>query len=150
KGKVLYLIYALIPFFLISAIRDKPVGTDVENYLRGYRGIREVKFKNIFELERWEYGYVILNKISSYITDYEQMILISTSLIVFIGTFYFIYKNSSNIYLSVYLYLTLYLYLISFNIIRQAIAMSILIMGFHFIRERKFFGYLFTVIIASF
>src|SRR5699024_7717186 len=87
----------------------------------------------MFEVVRWEYGYVLLNKLSSILSNNEQILLVLTSFLVLIGVMYFIYKNSENVVLSVFLYISLYLYLFSFNGIRQAIAMSILVMGFHFI-----------------
>src|SRR5699024_11372248 len=62
---------------------------------------------------------------------------------------FFIYKYSVNVVLFLFLFISLYLYLFSFNEIRQAIAMSILVMGFHLILERKFLRYFIVVLVAT-
>jgi hypothetical protein len=103
----------------------------------------------MFEVERWEIGYILLNKFSAYISNNDQVILFVTSFFVLLGVGYFIYKNSNNVVFSLYLFVTLYLYFFSFNGIRQAIAISIVVSGFHLIRERSLFKYLIIVLIAS-
>lgn len=149
KTKKYYLVITFIPLFLVSGWRADNVGTDTYNYLLGFRSIRDVSPSSMFEIVRWEYGYVLLNKVSSILSNNEQIILVSTSFLVLSGVMYFIYINSENIVFSVFLYISLYLYLFSFNGIRQAIAMSILVMGFHLIMERKFFRYLIVVLMAT-
>lgn len=147
--KKIYLTIIFIPLLLLSALRAPTVGTDTQNYLNGFNAIKNTDFANIFNVVRYERGYVLLNWISKNISDYEQIILIVTSSIVLFGVFYFIYRHSTNVILSVYLYLTLYLYFFSFNGIRQAIAMSIIVWGFHFIVQRKFISYLIIIILAT-
>jgi hypothetical protein len=149
-SRKIYLFSSITILFVISGIRGESVGTDTANYLRGFRGIRNAHFNEMFEIERWETGYVLLNKLSSYISDNDQVILFVTSVLALIGVGYFIYKNSNNVVFSLYLFVSLYLYFFSFNGIRQAIAISIIVSGFHLIRERSLFKYLIIVLIASF
>src|SRR5690625_1231772 len=138
-----------ITLFILSSLRSSDIGTDTKNYLSGFNSIKYADFDNVYDVVRWEVGYVFLNKISSYLSEHPNIILIITSFIALLGVFYFIYKNSTNVILSVYLYLTLYLYFFSFNGIRQAIAMSIIVMGLHFIIQRKFISYLIIIILAT-
>lgn len=138
-----------IPLLLVSALRGPNVGTDTENYLYGFKLIKEAAFNEVFNVVRYEPGYVLLVKFISLLVDHEQVLLIVTSIIVLIGIFIFIYLNSPNVMLSVFLYLALYLYFFSFNGVRQAIAMSIVVSGFHYILERKFLKYLLIIILAS-
>lgn len=149
RTKKCYLVITFFPLLLISGLRADSVGTDTYNYLSGFRTIRDVSSSSMFEVVRWEYGYVLLNKLSSILSNNEQILLVLTSFLVLIGVMYFIYKNSENVVLSVFLYISLYLYLFSFNGIRQAIAMSILVMGFHLILERKFLRYFIVVLVAT-
>jgi len=149
KRKKFYLFLSFILLFLISAFRAENVGTDTSNYLRGFSNIKDATLTNIFEKERWESGYVILNKLVSFVSIKDQSILFFSSFIILLAIMYFIYKNSENVVLSLYLYISLYLYFFSFNGIRQAMAMSILAMGFHLIKERKLIKYLIIVSVAS-
>src|SRR5690625_3234240 len=149
RAKILYLVIMFIPLFILSSLRSSDIGTDTKNYLSGFNSIKYADFDNVYDVVRWEVGYVFLNKISSYLSEHPNIILIITSFIALLGVFYFIYKNSTSVILSVYLYLTLYLYFFSFNGIRQAIAMSIIVMGLHFIIQRKLLKYLIMVIIAT-
>ncbi|KIO70372.1 EpsG family protein [Caldibacillus thermoamylovorans] len=149
KAKNAFLFISFLPLLLISALRSPSVGADTENYLYGYNLIKDYFYPDFFNVVRWENGYVILNKLVSFMSNNEQIIIIATSFIILIGIFYFIYKNSLNFTFSIYLFLSLYFYLISFNLIRQFIAISILLMGFHLIEKRKFFKYLIVVVIAS-
>ncbi|SFM25880.1 EpsG family protein [Gracilibacillus orientalis] len=144
-----YLISSFIILFIISSIRAESVGTDTDNYLRGFKVIKNTSWNRMFEAERWEFGYIFLNKLSAYISNNDQIILFVTSFVFLFGIGYFIYKNSNNVVFSLYLFVSLFLYFFSFNGIRQAIAMSIIASGFHLIRERKLKKYLVIVCIAS-
>lgn len=98
---------------------------------------------------RWENGYVLLNKIVSYINSDQQSILLVTSFIILVGVFYFIYRNSPNVCSSLFLFLSFYYYLASFNTIRQFIAIAFILFAYHYIIKRKFFKFLFFVLLAS-
>ncbi|WP_169447646.1 EpsG family protein [Paenibacillus daejeonensis] len=147
--KISYLVLSLTPLFIVSGLRGSNIGTDTWNYLRGFRNIATTSFNNVFSLERWEPGYLIINKLSSIISYNEQVILIVTSFLSLAGVGYFIYKNSTNVVFSLYLFVSLYLYLFSFNGIRQAIAISIIAIGFHYIINRKLIRYIVVVALAS-
>ena len=134
---------------LLAALRSPEVGTDTANYVFGYNKIANQNFSGIFDVVRWEEGYVLLNKIISIIFNNEQALIIITSLLCTGLIFLFVYKYSVNTVFSIYLYISLFYYFASFNIIRQYLAIGIILLAYKFILERKFFKYLLLILLAA-
>lgn len=143
------MIFSFVILFTISAFRAPHVGTDTANYIHGFNLIASQDFESIFSIVRWEIGYTLLNKLISLVSNNSQAIIIVTSFFILFFMIYAIKKFSTNVVFSLYLFITLYYYFASFNLIRQFIAIAILLVGYEFIKERSFWKFLLTVIIAS-
>ncbi|MDT2767635.1 EpsG family protein [Globicatella sulfidifaciens] len=148
KRKTVYLFATFGLFFLLSALRSSYVGNDTEEYLRVFRNIASSKDFSGY-LWRFEKGYLYLNKILSYITMNQQIILIITSLIIMYGFARFIFKYSKSPVLSTYLFFTFGYYGMTMNTIRQSIAIVILLYSYDFLRNRRLIKFVLMVIIAS-
>lgn len=149
KSDRIFLLFLFIPMFLISGLRASHVGTDTSNYMHGFNLISSVPFEYIFDVVRWEKGYVVLNKMASILSTNSQIIIIITSFCSLFFIFKGIYESSSIRLFSVFLYFTLFYYFISFNAIRQFIAISLVLYGYKFVVEKKFFKYIFIILISS-
>lgn len=144
--KYLILIIGILTLFLI--LRSSKVGIDTINYRRIFNYCNE---KNIIELltyERHEIGYKYYNKIISLFANY-QIFLCITSVVTMIGIYFFIKNNSKNYFLSLLIFITFNFYGYTFGILRQSIAISILLFGYKYITEKKFSKFLLSVILAT-
>lgn len=149
KRDRLLLLALFVPLVLISGLRASHVGTDTANYMYGFNLISNVSFEYIFDVVRWEEGYVFLNKIASLFSSDSQTIIIVTSFFILFFVIKGIYESSVNRVFSVYLYVSMYYYFVSFNAIRQFLAISLILYAYKFIRERKFIKYAVLILIAS-
>ncbi|MFC0013745.1 MULTISPECIES: EpsG family protein [Allobacillus] len=135
--------------FLISALRGPQIGTDTANYIRGFKRISNAEYSNFFNVVRWEEGYVLFNKIISILSNSPQIIIIFTSLLILSCVFYFINRNSKNIIFSIYIFVTMFYYFASFNIIRQFLAIGIILIAYKFILERRIVPFAALILFAS-
>ena len=146
KIMVLTVIGLGIPI-LIGSIRFQ-VGTDYENYRTIYENRQEI---GILEgiLQGKEILVFIIIKIAAYLNNYQLMLAIITFLTIII--FYkaiLDYKEKISLGFMFFLYLFLN-FTTSFNIIRQALAMVIVLYSYKFMFKRNFIKFLLTIIIAS-
>lgn len=130
KNKLLFLVSFLI-LLLYAGFRDVSVGTDTENYSRHFDLV-----SSGIALPHEILWYALL-KLVYILGGSFQTVLILSSILVLLPVFYVSYKKSPSPLLSLFLFITLYYYFYSFNIIRQAIAMSFGLMAFYYIDERK-------------
>lgn len=139
-----YLTVAFIILFIISGFRGVQVGTDTGAYYNIFNNVvHGVKTFN------QEYGFILFNKFLSLFTDNPQAIILATSFITTLGIVVFVYYNSPNVWLSMFLYVTLYYYFFSFNAVRQFMAISIILIAFIFAKKQKFLPYFFMVLLAT-
>lgn len=117
----LYLIIFFSILFFISAFRPYTVGTDTSHYIGFYDSYLEAGNSYLINLDI-EIGYKILIYLSSFFSN-SRFLLIITSLIICIGYYLFINKNSNDVYFSSFLFVTLYFFCLSLNIQRQSISM---------------------------
>lgn len=146
------IIIITIQLFFISAFRSVNVGTDLKRYIPRYKMIAETDFSHIFELRHtvdFEYGYILYNKVISIFSSNAQVLLIVTSIIIIFSFSYFIKKYSKIPWLSFYLFITLGFFGGSFNILRQYLAMSILLYSIKYIKERNLFKFLLCLVLAT-
>lgn len=140
-------LFLTISFFIlttVSAFRATSVGTDTESY-------QSIFLKYVYGVPDYhsEIGYATFNKIIAMISSDPQSIVIASSIIINFGVMHFIYKNSTNAWLSVYLYITLFYYFFSFNYIRQFIAISIVLIAWSFLKDKKIFTFIVFVVLAA-
>ena len=93
--------------------------------------------------ERFEIGFIILLDITKYIFEDSQFLFFTTSILIYLPILYS-YKCYRSI--SILLVWFLLFYLISLNILRQSIAMSIIFYSFYFVDKNKIKYYLFSII----
>ena len=77
-----------------------------------------------------------------------QVLIFISSLFITLGVASFIWKNSKSDTLSLLLYICLGLLTFSMNGMRQAIAMTICLLSFEFVKKKNLFKFLLTIFIA--
>lgn len=144
--KIKILLYTLsgMSFFIVSAIRYD-VGTDyfyryAPDYIKMGQGIDVINL---------EIGYKLIVKICLLITKDYTIIFAVTSAIIIGLTFYTIFKESPYPALSVAIYFLTGFFFHSLNLMRQYLAISVLLFSYRFLVDKKYILYTISVIIAS-
>lgn len=145
--KVICYILASLPFFLVSAFRYG-VGTDYgKRYMYSYDVLGKGENRNL----NLEPGYIILAKLCLLIsTEYYTIFIVTSAIIV--GFFMLtIFTKSKNPLLSVIIFLLGGFFFDSLNIMRQYLAMSLVVFGYRFLlgKKRYWILYVMCVLLAT-
>lgn len=129
--------------FILSAFRDISVGTDTKGYLMLFDRLE--KGGEI----RQEYLWQLLNKAVIFFHGNFGLLLIISTLLVLVPVYWVSQKHSKFPNFSIFLFYSLYFYLFSFNITRQSIAVSIILIALLFLLENNKKMFFFMVIVAA-
>ncbi len=146
---LLFVILSFTQLFVIMAFRYN-VGFDYQMYATGFRNMQAAGFETL-AYKDWETGFVLLTKLIGLIPsiDYDWYMLI-LSVIAIVPAAIFIYKNSPIPWISVVLYVNMFMFFMSMNFLRQMVAISLLMLAWHFMKRNKFWLFALVIIIASF
>lgn len=148
KNIFMFIVFGILT--VVAAIRDTSVGIDTEQFCLAFERINGMTLNSAFKFLRYEKGFIVLCKILSYVGNNSQILILSSSLIIFPMVGIFIYRNSRDVVLSSILYITLNTYAMHMNVMRQALAISIFILGYElFFKNGKFIKYSIMVVMAS-
>lgn len=149
KQKIMFLIANFIPLIIISGFRNSSVGIDTGHFTKAFSGIIRMEPQDFGTL-RYEYGFSYLCWILGKISSNPQILIFVTSAFINISIARFIYKNSDNICYSTALYILCNFFFSYMNIMRQAIAIAIVLWGFEYLKEKKYIKFSIFVVLASF
>lgn len=139
----------LISFYLIAfaILRSKVVGNDTSTYIELFKSIAT---NNDFPQysNRYEFGYLIYNKICSLVSKKPQTIIIVTGIITTTCYLFFIKRYSKSIILSIFLFIFLRFYDDTLNVLRQCLAICIIFTSYKYLLNRNFIKFIFCIIIA--
>lgn len=135
--------------FLILALRDINTGTDTHRYIELYDTINVYSINELSKIYNKEFGFIILTKIIQFFTESKQIYIGIIAIITLLGPYKFIKNNSENIFLSIIIYISFEQYAFVFSGLRQAIAISIFLLGFDELRQNNIYKYIIYIIIAS-
>ncbi len=150
-----FLVFAGILLFVLSAFRDVSVGQDLNNYVHIYDRICNTPLRDIYHIRSIYYeidteiGYNYFCKFLSYISTDYIVLTAATSLISIGGAFAIIYRYSKNYYMSVMIYILFGCYFASMNTIRTSMVISILGIALQFLINKKYIKSLLFVILAA-
>ena len=137
-------IFCFFILFVFAGFRGSSIGNDTIAYIDLFRDVLNYSLIN----ERFEIGYLALNKLVAYFSSNVQSIIIVTSAISIYGYYRFIKKHSLSIFLSVFLFFSLRYFDASMNIIRQVIAMILLFESYNCLIQKKNIKFFVFVIFA--
>lgn len=140
---LIFTILCSLPFFIISAIRYD-VGTD---YL--YRYVPEFyKLTNGIEVWNYEFGFTLLNKIIICLGGNYEWLFIITSAIIIFPFMYIVLKMSKNPVLSIALFFLCGYFFQSLNILREYMAIILVLCSYPYLLDRKYIKWLFLIFLA--
>ncbi|WP_417265253.1 EpsG family protein [Brumimicrobium sp.] len=138
---ILHSLFAILIF--IVGFRTIEVGTDTVNY-KMYFDVVE-SGKRLFV----EPGWLAINHFVIFFNGSYETLMLLVTLLTLIPVYWACRKYSINPTLSLFFYITLYFYFYSFNISRQLLAISFVLMSFHFLKENRKLSFVFLVLLAS-
>ncbi len=145
--RLVFLGITFLQLWFIVAFRDK-TGNDFAMYSEGFFLMKRDGFSTL-EYKDWELGFVVLTKLIGAVTANKTVFFAITALLSLAGPAYLIIKHSKMPFLSVLLYMNLFMYYVSFNYVRQAIAISVICFSWDFIKKKQFIPFLAVVLFAS-
>ena len=158
--KMVFVLISCILLIIISSFRSNSIGADMDVYLQIFESSKNKSMIDIISsglsLDHflssemyngfYETGYILFNKMVSIISDSDFAFKLSCSLFVNIPVCFMIYKYSKDELMSMLLFILLGYYTQSFVIIRQYMALSMIIIALHFLIESedaKFYTFVF-------
>lgn len=152
KNSQLLFLLLMIIVFIRSALRSYVVGNDTETYLHIFSAVKSTgAFKDVITsglTYTIEIGYLFLNWLCANIFNHYQSILILSSVLIFLGYYKFLRKYSYSLLLAFTTFFLLRFSDEAMNIIRQSIAMVILLKSYDYIEKNQKRNYIITVLIA--
>ncbi|WP_411686487.1 EpsG family protein [Acinetobacter pseudolwoffii] len=146
RNQSIYLLCSYLILLFLSAFRDISVGTDTESYENIFYQI----VSNNDYLLSIEPGWIFLNKAVDYMGFDFRGILVISSFLTLSLIFLTVKKYSFNPMFSIALFYLLYFYFISFNISRQLLAVSIVLISTVLILNNKKISSFCLILLASF
>ncbi len=122
--------------------------SDMINYSDMFTYIGTLSWKNL-RIVNWEYGFVVLNKLIYILTKNEQIFFSIISIITLGGQYVFIKKYSKNYLGSIILFIGLNFYNYNYILLRQEIAITIILFSIKYIENNNAIRFLFSVFLAS-
>lgn len=126
-----------IGLFILLSLRDITVGKDLIAYEAIYEFCIYTPFKDLSGLQ-WELGYTIYNKLVSLITEEYRFFLIITALIILRPIYRLYSEEKKYSYLLIVLFINMPCFLMIFSGLRQAIAVSVGVLAYMAIDNKKY------------
>lgn len=143
-------VFTVIAFtqLLIIMLCRYQIGYDYNMYAVGFNFMNQDGFSD-FTYRDWETGFVVMTKLLGLILPDYMWYMGVITFITIVPAAVFIYKNSEMPWVSTILYINLFLFFMSMNFLRQAIALSFVMIAWGCIKKNKFFSFLIVILIAS-
>lgn len=139
----------LLTLSLFSGVRNYSVGTDSPGYTKVFRYPEPIKLDiNSFSFKS-EPGYDLYQSILLLLTNNYFWLFFFSGLIITFSYLNFIKKYSVNYLFSIFLFITLGQYTLFFNVLRQGIAISIVLIAAHYLIKKRPFKFLIYIILSS-
>lgn len=158
NGNKIFVFLSTLNWVILSGLRHITIGADTLAYYYSYNRIIRTSwitlFGNFFDImvhgsEGKDPGYDLFVKATQLFTDNYQFFLVIVALVFTVPLGAWIYINSKNSFVSFLIYSTLFYSFFSITGIRQTIATAIVVLvGYKYIKERKFFPFLILVLIS--
>ena len=145
-----FCIFSAFILIFFAAMRDVSVGRDTSLFCASYETIINNDWSFYSSIsDRYEFGFFALCKILGYLSDSPQLLIVVTSICIISAIYYLVYKNSKDLVLSIIIFIGFQFYATSLNLMRQMLALSILIVGYqNFLKKKKYVLYTIICLIA--
>lgn len=142
----IFIVLSFISLWIFLCIREPY--SDMIAYNNYFKSIDVDHFERLFD-NRWEILFKILLYSIKLITSDTRVMLCIVAFITLIGPYLFIHRYSRSYLLTVVMFIAIGTFHIEFYVLRQAVAMSIVLACFHYIGEKRLLKYCIVIAIAS-
>ena len=149
KGKIIFLSIAFVLLSVIACFRDVSVGTDTLQYFNTYQNYAHYHLKDIRLGMVYEPGYMAYIITLSKISSNPRLLIILNYLFINFSILFFIYKNSKNYFISTIVYVLSCQFLASMCMMRQFLAISIVLLNFDAFLRGKNIRFIIAILIAT-
>lgn len=152
RTRIFFILCVYAYLVLLMGLRFR-VGIDTLNYMSSYDSVPELKkvFDIDFSTARFEPGYILLCSLCRSITPDFWLLQCVHSLILNGCVFYFLHKNTTNIFTGICVYIILCWLYFNTEIIRESLAISIFLLNIENLKRRRWgWYYLLCIISISF
>lgn len=151
KPNALFVFLLYVVLSLFAGLRNASVGTDSSAYARGFEDLTYLdrQFGRGLSFLIEEPGFYFLQKCLGQVSNEYYVLLTGISLVFCFFILLSITKQSRMPVLSLFVFITLGYYTFVFNAARQGIAMAIYMNAISFIKDKKFWKYVFLVLCAA-
>ncbi len=146
--RLVFLGIVFVQFTLLAWQREFTVGQDTLAYYHAFIDLSNISFGEALTYA-WEPGYVMWNWIVSHSGFDFHAYLLFTGAFIYYSFSRFVYRYSSCVWLSVIIFIAFGYYFGSFHILRQYIALAIVLYSYDYILKRKLISFVTLVFIAS-
>jgi len=148
KNRRNWLLIAAFPMFLLIALRGKYMGADTLVYIKFFRLTAESSWNKMFDIVDFEPGYVIFEKLVSYISQEPLFFQITYTAVYLFAVVYFANQLERSNFLFLFFFATLGLYTFMFTGVRQCLAICVCLFSYGFIKKRKLVPFLLCIALA--
>ncbi|MBR6559015.1 MAG: EpsG family protein [Clostridia bacterium] len=146
RNKMTFVLFFL-GLFVLLALRDITVGTDLRTYKVIFETCFDSAFESLSDLQ-WELGYTVYNKIVAMVSTNYRFFLILTAVFVLIPVYKLYSKETKFSFLAIVLFINMPCFLMIFSGLRQAMAISIGVLAYMAVENRRYILSILLVILA--
>lgn len=153
KKNKIFIVLTCIELITFASLRADSIGADTRVYLAALDYYKSLPHNTILTADLvypfdFEIGYFMFTKICAWLNFNHTAFLAIIAAIIYIPIFRFIEYNSEHSFISLMVYFAFGFFGYSLGIFRQMIAISILLCGAGYIKEKKLRKYLIVVFFA--
>ncbi len=143
-------VYSFLGLLFLLGLHSPTLGVDVDGFYIPYfhtstqEGISFVLVGHIEPL------FHAITFVIRTFTDNESIYIFLIALLILLPIIFFFYKESKNPWLAIYFYVSFIIYYFAFSGIRQALAISIVCLGYYYLLKDNWKFFLLFVLIAFF
>ena len=147
-----WLFLAALPMFALIAFRAFHLGNDTFAYLKFFKWMVDTPWERIFivneEGPQFELGFVVFEKLLTYVTQSSQVYQVIYSSIYLLAVVFFANQLEKENFSFLFFFATMGTYTFMFTGVRQCLAMSICLFSYYFIKKRKFIPFFMLLLLA--
>lgn len=153
KNRKIYLFIVFSLILLVASLRDITVGTDLKYYYsKYYPKFANASWNSLQSVTisgDWEWGFCAFCKLLCYVSTDVRLFIVVSSIVSIVPYGLFIEKNSKDVVFSTVLYLGCHMFSMNLCVIRQAMAVGIILCGIDLLKQKKTLKYCMVVILAT-
>ena len=145
----LFLLVVFTLFFILVGTREMTRGNDTMTYLRLFNALSINRWNSVIFGNYYEPGYIIFNILLSYISKSSNFFMLIMSFLFNYAIFRFIKNNSNNYLMSTLMYVELLFFYYSMTMMRQFLALVIVLYSFKYVKNKKIIPFLLFIFLAT-